>query len=145
MAVYFDTGLLLKLFVAESNSPQVIVLAASLGEPSIFSDFQQAELITALHCKVGRKEITAADASAVEARIRSEIKAGVLAWQEPAWKRIFTRTTQLAQSHGATTLCRTLDAMHVSIALASGAKQPATLDKRQASLATLAGLIVVQP
>ena len=145
MAVYFDTGLVMKLFVKEANSPQVIALAAALGEALIFSDFQQAELITALHCKVGRKEITAADASAVEARIRSEIKAGVLAWHEPAWKRIFTRTTQLAQSHAATTLCRTLDAMHVSIALASGAQRIATLDQRQASLATLAGLTVVQP
>lgn len=145
MAVYFDTGLLMKLFVAEANSPQVIALAASLGEPLIFSDFQQAELITALHCKAGRKEITAADASAVEARIRSEIKAGVLAWHEPAWKRIFTRTTQLAHSHGASTLCRTLDAIHVSLALACGAKSLATLDQRQATLAKLAGLTVVQP
>jgi predicted nucleic acid-binding protein len=145
MAVYFDTGLVMKLFVKEANSPQVIALVAALGEPLIFSDFQQAELITALHCKVGRKEITAADASAVEARIRSEIKAGVLAWHEPTWKRIFTNTAKLAQQHGVTTLCRTLDAMHVSIALAFGAKRIATLDKRQATLAKLAGLSVVQP
>jgi predicted nucleic acid-binding protein len=145
MAVYFDTGLVMKLFVKEANSAQVIALAASLGEPLVFSDFQQAEFITALHCKVGRKEITAVDASAVEVRIGAEIKAGVLAWHEPAWKRIFARTTQLAQMHAATTLCRTLDALHVAIALASGVRCIATLDQRQASLATLAGLAVVTP
>ncbi len=70
MAVYFDTGLVVKLLVTEGNSPQVLALAASLGEPLIFSDFQHAELVTALHCKAGRGEITAANVAAVEARIR---------------------------------------------------------------------------
>ena len=145
MAIYFDTGVLLKLFVAESNSPQVIALAASLGQPLIFSDFQHAELIVALHCKVGRKEISAADAAAVEARISREVKLGILVRHEPTWKRIFSRTIRLAQRHGSKTLCRTLDAIHVSIALASGVTQFATLDHRQATLAKLAGLVVVQP
>ena len=145
MAVYFDTGLAMKLFVAEPNSPQVIALAAFLGEPLVFSDFQASELVTALYCKVGRNEISADDAAAVETRVRFEIKSGVLEWHDPTWKRVFSRTTQLAQRHGASTLCRTLDAIHVSIALVTNAKYFATLDKRQSVLAQNAGLKVVQP
>jgi predicted nucleic acid-binding protein len=145
MATYFDTGLLMKLFVTEANSPQVIALVASLSQPLVFSDFQHAELVTALRCKAGRGEITVANADAVEARLRLEIRAGVFAWHEPVWKSIFARILLLAQAHATVTLCRTLDAMHVAVALAAGVKDFATLDQRQAKLAKLAGLNVVQP
>ena len=145
MAVYFDTGLLLKLFVTEANSPRVIALAASLDQPLVFSGFQHAELINALHCKAGRSEISAADATAVETRIRLEVKSGALHWREPAWKAVFAQTVRLSQAHAPTTLCRTLDAMHVALALSLRVKQFATLDHRQEALALAAGLAVLKP
>ncbi len=145
MAVYFDTGLLLKLFVTEANSPQVMNLASSLGEPLAFSDFQRAELMNALHCKAGRGEISSSTVDAIERRLRLEIKAGSLRWHEPAWKDVFERTTHLSRSHAAATLCRTLDAVHVALALMLKIKQFATLDRRQEALAALAGLAVLKP
>lgn len=145
MAVYFDTGLLLKLFVTEANSPLVMAFAASLAQPIIFSDFQQAEFVTALQCKVGRGEITAANATAVEARIRLEIRSGALEWREPNWKSIFAHTIRLAQAHAPATLCRTLDAIHVALALALRVKDFATLDHRQEALGIAAGLNVLKP
>lgn len=145
MAVYFDTGLLLKLFVSEANSTLVIALAASLAEPIVVSDFQLAELVTALHCKVGRREITASDAAAVEARIRREIKLGVFEWKEPNWKRIFAHTITLARTLAPATLCRTLDAMHVALALELRVKAFATLDERQRKLASAVKLVVLKP
>ncbi len=58
MAVYFDTGLFLKLYLNEPDSPKALSLAARLTSPICFTPFLRAELVNALRCKEGRGEMT---------------------------------------------------------------------------------------
>ena len=145
MAVYFDSSLLVKLFVLEPDTAKVAAFAAAIGKPIVFSDFQRTELVNALHCKEGRKEITAADVAKAMKDIQTELRQGALAWQEPTWKSVFALTVRLSSAYAATTLCRTLDAIHVALALSLGVKEFATRDHRQEALATAAGLKVLKP
>ena len=145
MAVYFDTSLLVSLFVLEPISPRVALFAASVGQPIVFSDFQRAELVTALHCKEGRNDITAADVAGAVKDVQSELLQGTLEWREPDWKHVFGLTARLSAAHGARTLCRTLDSIHVALALTLGCTEFATLDHRQEALAIAAGLKVLKP
>jgi len=145
MPVCFDTALLLKLYTVEPDTPDVIALAASLAEPVFLTDFNRVELSNALHRKHGRHEITAGDVAKALAHVRNDLRAGVLRWVEPDWKRVFAATEQLCARHAAITHCRTLDAIHAGLALELKASALATTDVRQAALARAAGLRVLVP
>jgi predicted nucleic acid-binding protein len=145
MPICFDSGLLLKLYVMEPNTRAVVALSASLAEPMIFTEFHRAELTSALHRKLGRGEITAADLAKAQADIQADLRLGVLRWEEPDWKRVFTATVRLCSAYSAATHCRTLDAMHVALAQHLNISTIATTDARQTALATAAGLKVIRP
>jgi predicted nucleic acid-binding protein len=106
----------------------------------IYSSFQRAEFITAIHLKEGRGFTEPAATRQALADMEKGIRSGLLRWYEPDWNRIFSLTSQLSTTHGASSLCRTLDAIHVSLALSLKISEFVTLDKRQAILAKAAGL-----
>jgi predicted nucleic acid-binding protein len=145
MASFLDTGLLIKIYVNEPDSVQALSLVQSLTGPLIFTRFQRAETVNTLRCKQGRGELTHADVAKVLADIRADLRSGFLVLREPDWGRLFASTVRLSQSHAAKTLCRTLDAVHVAIALQLRSVEFATKDARQASLARAAGLHVLMP
>lgn len=145
MAVYFDTSLLFKLFVMEPDTPQVLALSASLGQPIVFTDFHEIEFVNALQGKRGRKQISAADVTLAMHDLQAELRRGALVSQEPAWKSVFRQSVRLSEAYASATLCRSLDVMHVAACVSLRVKTFATNDHRQAALAKLAGLHVVQP
>ncbi len=144
MPLCFDTGLLLKLYAHEADSPQAFALAAQEG-PIAFTDFHRVELVNALHLKQARREITPADVAKALANIAADVRTGALEWAEPDWKRAFTTAARLSTAHAAATHCRTLDVMHVALSLHLRASVLATTDKRQIALAKAAGLKVLTP
>ena len=145
MPACFDTSLLVKLYVPEPDSAGVLALAGSLTEPIVFTDFHRAEFVTALHCKEGRKEITPAQVAYALAEVNNDLRSGALIWMEADWKRVFAATVKLSTAHAAATLCRTLDAMHIAVALHLKARSIATKDHRQEKLAMAMGLKVLKP
>ncbi len=145
MATYFDTGLLVKIYVNEPDSPRVFSLVQTLAGPLLFTRFQRAELVNTLRCKQGRGELSEADVTKALADIRSDMRSGVLAFRELAWERVFAGTVRLSNAYATTTLCRTLDAIHAAQALQLKATGFATKDARQAALARVAGLNVLVP
>jgi predicted nucleic acid-binding protein len=64
-------------------------------------------------------------------------------WFTPSWDNLFARAETLSSQHTVSTLCRTLDTLHVALALELGAIEFCTFDQRQAAMARLAGLTVV--
>ena len=58
MTIYFDTGILLKLYSAEADSAKAIALVQRFGSPICFTDLQDAELRNALYRKNARNEIS---------------------------------------------------------------------------------------
>lgn len=145
MPVCLDTSLLVKLYVSEPDSTAVLALVGSLREPIVFTDFHRAEFVTALHCKEGRKEITPAQLAKALADVNKDLQYGALVWMEVDWKRVLASTARLATAHAASTLCRTLDALHVALALHLKVRSLATKDHRQEQLALAVGLKVLKP
>ena len=90
-----------------------------------------------------RGEITETERNAVLASFESDLAAGIFAGTNPAWADVFTKAENLATAHAATNLCRSLDTLHVALALQLGATEFCTFDGRQAVMAKGAGLVFV--
>jgi predicted nucleic acid-binding protein len=68
---------------------------------------------------------------------------GVLERLAVVWPDVFATAEALSNSHGISTLCRTLDTLHVALAIEFGFKEFCTFDLRQSLMASAAGLKVL--
>jgi predicted nucleic acid-binding protein len=143
LRIYFDTGVLLKLYSAEENSARAVALIESYGSPICFSGLQHAELRNALYRKCARKEITPQELRRALKDLRSDIDNGVLHVPEIDWSAVFAEANRLTDKYALSTQCRTLDTLHVATALQLGAASIGTTDQRQKVLARKGGLKIV--
>ena len=143
MSAYFDTGLLLKLYCTESNSRQAILLIQAHGTPIVFCGLQQTELQNALYRKAARKEMTSADLKTALRRIQTDVDVGVLRRPDLDWSEVWSLANKLTSKYALATQCRTLDILHVAVALELKIKTFCTTDARQLHLASKAGLKTV--
>lgn len=135
MKIYLDTGILLKLYVREENSPEAVRLVQSYGTPICLTEFQQTELRNALHRKCARSEISRAELHKALRHIQSDGDAGVLVSPDLDWKAVFLTACRLTDKHAFSVHCRTLDILHVATVLELGIKALGTTDARQMELA----------
>ena len=140
---YFDSGVLLKLYLSEPNSAQAVALVQEQGGLPPITALHRLEMKGAIGQKHGRGEITETERKAVLANLENDLATGVFAAMSPAWVDVFTKAENLATAHAATNLCRSLDTLHVALALELGATDFCTFDGRQAVMAKAAGLVVV--
>jgi predicted nucleic acid-binding protein len=143
LKVYFDTGLLLKLYSVEPNSAQAVALVQSQGFPIVFCQLQQTELRNALYRKAARNEIDRRQLDKSLKRIQSDLDNGVLQISNLEWSEVWANADQLTTKYALVTQCRTLDVLHVAVALQLGIKTFGTTDVRQMVVARKAGLKVV--
>ena len=101
------------------------------------------EMRSAIRQKQGRNEVTSAECQALLSDFDQDIASGFYVRIAPPWDNIFARAEMLSSQHTVSTLCRTLDTLHVALALELGATEFCTFDQRQAAMARLAGLTVV--
>ena len=140
---YFDSGVLLKLYLSEPNSAQAVALVQEQGGLPPITALHRLEMKAAFGQKHGRGEITETERKAVLASFENDLAAGIFAGTNPTWADVFTKAENLATAHAATNLCRSLDTLHVALALEVGATEFCTFDGRQAMMAKAAGLVVV--
>ena len=140
---YFDSGVLLKLYLSEPNSAQAVALVQEQGGLPPITALHRLEMKGAIGQKHGRGEITETERDAVLTNLESDLATGVFAAMSPAWPDAFAKAENLAAVHAATNLCRSLDTLHVALALELGATEFCTFDGRQAVMAKAAGLVVV--
>jgi predicted nucleic acid-binding protein len=143
LKIYFDTGVLLKLYSAEEDSPRAVALVESYGSPIGFSGLQHTELRNALHRKSTRKEISRQELRRTLRNLQSDIDHGVLRPLEIDWKEVFVEANRLTDKYALSVQCRTLDTLHVATALKLEIASIGTTDERQKILAQKAGLKVV--
>jgi predicted nucleic acid-binding protein len=140
--VYFDSGVIVKLYVTEPNSADAIRLVTSSPPPAPLTDWQAIEVRNALRLKRFRGEITPSQLGAALRAFTQDERAG--AWHRPALdlgdalRRAESLSSKLTPALG----CRTLDILHVAAALALGVREFASFDGRQRQLAKKAGLRV---
>ena len=142
MSAYFDTGVLLKSYVTEKNSAAADALILQAAAPIPFTHFHEIEMRTAFRLKRGRGEITDAGLEGALRDLQADINAGRL--EKPVYDLpdVFHKAEELSAKYATVTLARSLDILHVAAAVVIGTVDFITFDKRQASLATKAGLKV---
>lgn len=145
MKTYYDTGLLLKLYTAEVESPVVQAFVHYRAQALQISDLHHAECVSALRLKEFRGECTATEAGGALKLLEDDLRTGVLRMVAVEWNQVWKECCCLAQAHAALTGCRTLDALHVASALVLGAREFITSDHRQSACAIRAGLVVTDP
>lgn len=142
MMAYFDSGVLVKLYLHETNSADATALVQSCPTPSPLTSWQELEVRTAVRLKVFRGEITAADLHTALGNLDSDIALG--RWHQPHIKlqAVLHKAGVLSEQHAAAIGCRTLDIIHVAAAVVIEVTDFFTFDHRQSELARQAGLTV---
>jgi predicted nucleic acid-binding protein len=142
MNAYFDTAIIIKLYVQEANSPNAIRLANECPAPYLLTPWQEIEARTALRVKAFRMEISTAEMQASLKAFEEDILSG--RWKRPEYKEatVWRFARELSDSHAVKVGCRTLDLIHVAVALCLGVDTFVTFDERQRALAKLKRLTV---
>jgi predicted nucleic acid-binding protein len=142
MDAYFDSAIIVKLYVREATSPDAIRLVGAYVAPYWLTQWQALEVKNAIRLKAFRKEITAVEMNQSIAAFEQDIAAG--RWQRPDYtaSTIEQKADELSASHSAILGCRTLDIIHVAAAVVIGAREFVTFDGRQGAMAKQAGLTV---
>jgi len=140
---YFDTGVLLKLDLPEPRSTDAVALVnGSPGKPAV-SPLHELEIRSALRQKTGRGELTQTECDTLISQVEADIINGMHQRATASWSDVFATAEALSAAHGIGTLCRTLDTLHVALALELGATEFCTFDLRQSRMAAAAGLVVI--
>ena len=122
--VYVDTSVAVALFVLEVKTPQVKDWFAACADPLISADWILTEFASALSIKERRGEIPAGDSQALWAEFVSFCGTGLRL--VPASRKSFQEAARLVRD--ATSGLRAGDALHLAVALETGASSIATAD-----------------
>ena len=139
---YPDSSFLISLVSKDSRSLDAAAYMARCAEPLIFTPLHRIETRNALRNAVGRGAITESERRAAFHRIDDDLREGLLMHTPADWTDAFRRADELSEKHAATEGQRTIDLLHVALALESGANTFLSFDVRQRKLARAAGLKV---
>ena len=145
MTVYYDTGIILKLYTEEPESPPARRFVLKRKQPLYLNALHRTECTAAFRLKAFRGECEAEAAGRAIADFEDDIAHGIIRIVEVDWAQAWTICRNLLDKHGATTGCRTLDALHVACARSLAIREFITSDNRQSALARLAGMTVTSP
>jgi predicted nucleic acid-binding protein len=140
--VYWDTSALLKLYVAEPDSPYFIQLAASTSEPIFSSAIVLTEALCALYRKEHAGELKRGAAGIISRSLTADAEAGRFI-VIPYGRDIVAQTetlVRLAFGRPQAVMLRALDAIHVASALTAREDVMVATDSRLRAAAALAGL-----
>jgi hypothetical protein len=142
MDAYFDSAIIVKLYVQEATSRDAIRLVGAYAAPYVLTQWQALEVRNAIRLEAFRAEITAAEMNRSIAAFEEDVASG--RWQRPAYTAaaVEQKADELSAGHSATLGCRTLDIIHVAAAVVLEAREFVTFDARQGALAKQVRLTV---
>lgn len=143
MRTYFDTSVLLKSYLPEPGTAEVLTLLRQQAPPFPLSHLLELELRTAIRLKHGRGEVSAAEMRGTLQAIESDFAAGVLARPDYDLAEVFRRAEAISAKIAAATLTRSADLWHVAAALEAGCDVFVSFDERQREAAARCGLKVL--
>jgi len=143
MTIYFDTSILIKLYVQEVNTPAALEVIKDIKNSIPFSHILEIELRTAIRLKYGQGEMTAAAMRSALQAMEQDLAGSVLVRPEYDLEAVYERSESLSSKYAASTLARSSDILHIAAALEAGCKGFASFDARQRKLAALAGLKLI--
>ncbi len=144
LEAYADSSFLVSLYRQDDNQEAAQTYMARQKPVLRFTALNRVELRNALRNAESFRQMTAQDRRAAFRQIDEDVRDGLLVHTPVNWTDVFRRADELSEKHAATDGQRTIDLLHVAIALESGAQNFLSFDKRQRRLAKAAGL-KVQP
>ncbi len=142
MPAYADTSFLARIYTPHADSNKALTWMQRASEAVPFTPLHRHELRNAVRLRVFRNEITAEQRKEAFREIDADIADGILAHATIPWTDTFREAEKLAAAHTETLGVRSIDLLHVGLAITLGATEFLTFDARQAALAKAAGLKV---
>jgi predicted nucleic acid-binding protein len=139
LSIYADTSFLVSLYVLDANSGRAAAAMKRAKLPLVVSAFGELELANAISLRVFRRELSAAEGKSAHALVRKDLQEGVLEIRSMP-TAAFELAKQIARRRSPRLGTRTIDVLHVALALQFGADTFYTFDLRQAKLAVAEGL-----
>ncbi len=144
MISYFDTSLLVKLYLEEEDSPEARRIAGRGDMTVTLSWLSDVEMAAAMHSRAFRA------APGVE-KVQIESAYGAFVEERSLWMYqsipmdagVFDLARTFANQHGGLLGVRALDVLHVAAAVLGGATLFGTFDRRQGRLAEVVGLTLL--
>jgi len=133
--IYFDTSVIVKLYVLEDGSEEIFNVVKKNKKPLLLNQLQETELKNAFSLKAFRKEISSIQLSALTTKFQRDITIGRFVRQKVDWNSIWELAQKLSKEYSISMGCRTMDIMHVAIALYFNCSSFFTNDERQKKLA----------
>lgn len=143
MSAYYDTGVLVSFYVEEKFSKAAAILIEDRQEAISLNAFHQLELENALLLKVFRGELDEQRCRAVREKVISNIGEGRLCVRPADWADAIQEARRISAKVTVRTGCRTLDLLHIAVALQWESVIFVTADNRQLRAARLMGLRAV--
>jgi len=139
---YADTSFLVSLYRKDHNQRSANDFMARYRPVLGFSPLNRIELRNGLRNAQSFGEITEQDRRAAFRQIEIDMREGILVHVPVEWTTVFRLADQLSEEHSPRAGQRTIDLLHVAIALQCGATTFLSFDERQRKLARAAGLRV---
>jgi len=141
--VYVDTSVVVRLYIKEAYSQEASAWIRANDEAIPKTVFHELEFTNAIKLKQFRNEMTASEAETVLGRFSQHETDGIFYRPAINWPDAFAHSLALSKSHTARIGSRSLDVIHVALALSMGADRFFTFDEKQSQLASAAGLQTV--
>ena len=142
MSIYADSSFLVAAYSPEADSLKALRWLQKARVPLPFTPLHRHEVRNGIRLRVFRGEITAQQSYEAFQQIESDLADATLAHISIPWTETFRQAESLAAAHTEKLGVRSIDLLHVGLALATKAAEFLTFDSRQALLAKAAGLRV---
>ena len=114
MDTYFDSGALIKIYVKEGSSEEVISLAGAEKQIPLFP-LHELEIRNALRAQIGRNYLLIEEFEGAITAFNEDIHASRLKQISPDWSFIYKEAEELSGLHTKELLCPALDILHVAL------------------------------
>jgi predicted nucleic acid-binding protein len=139
---YADSSFLVSLHRADSFHQAANAFLGKAAFTLAFTPLHRIEVRNALRNATAAGDMTKADCATAFRQIDEDLRDGLLVHEQVHWTEAFRRADQLSETHAGTEGQRTIDLLHVALALECGARTFLSFDKRQRKLAKSTGLAV---
>ncbi len=142
MTTYADSSFLVSLHREDANYKAANDYMAKAACALTFTALHRIEVRNAMRNARACGAMTASECRLAFRQIDEDLRDGLLVHFSIDWADVFRRADQLSEKFSDTAGQRTIDLLHVAIALESGAKTFLSFDARQRALAVAVGLKV---
>jgi predicted nucleic acid-binding protein len=139
---YPDSSFLVSLFRVDDNHEVAMRYMLRSAEKLAFNPLHRLELRNALRRALALGQITDHERRVAFKQVEQDLKDGLLIHISVNWADVFRLADELSEKHFAKNGQRTIDLLHVALALECGTMTFLSFDRRQRKLARAAGLKV---